>query len=348
MKKLKAVILVGGPGTRLRPLTDDRPKSVLPVLNRPFMEHVIAFLKYYGVEEIILTLNYLPDIIRGYLGDGSRYGLRIYYCTEEEPLGTAGAVKNAAPYLDDTFIVLNGDVFTDIDLGEMLAFHREKSAKATIYINWVDDVKSFGVVEINDDYRIKRFIEKPSPGETSSHWINAGIYILEPEVLEYIPEAAHHMFEKGLFPHLLDIGEPVYGFPHRGYWLDMGTPGKYFSLNIDMMLSRMTSRLVSVAGDGIESADIDPVASITPPVIIGGGSRIEPGASVTGPAVIGHNCRVGKGAVVENVVLWDNVSIGAGAKLSRCIISEGVAVESNREIMSGIVTPTGTSELLQF
>jgi len=346
LQKLKAVILVGGPGTRLRPLTDDRPKSVLPVLNRPFMEHVIAFLKYYGVEEIIMTLNYLPGIIRGYLEDGSRYGVRIYYCMEEKPLGTAGAVKNASNYLDDTFIVLNGDVFTDMDLGEMLAFHRDKNAKATIYLTYVDDPSAFGVVETDSGKRVERFTEKPPLAEAKTNWINAGIYVLEPEVLEYIPAAAHYMFEKDLFPHLLDIGEPVYGFSHRGYWLDMGTPGKYFSLNIDMMLSRITSRLVPVAGDCVEGADIDPAASVTPPVIIGEGSRIESGASITGPAVIGRNCRVGKDAAIENAVLWDNVSIGAGAALRRCIISDGLTVASNREIISRIITPTGVSELL--
>jgi len=354
MRKLKAVILVGGPGTRLRPLTNDRPKSVLPVLNRPFMEHVISFLKHYGVGEVILTLNYLPDVIREYLGDGSRYGVRITYCLEKEPMGTAGAVKNAVAHLDDTFIVMNGDVFTGIDLADMLAFHRDKNARATIYLTQVEDPSAFGVVETDNGNKVKRFIEKPPLAEATTNWINAGIYILEPEVLEHIPANTHYMFEKGLFPHLLDMGNPVYGYPYRGYWLDMGTPGKYFSLNIDLMLSKIASPLVSIPGDngvyngsGINDADIDPAALITPPVMVGGGSRIEQGVAVRGPVVMGRGCHLEKGAVIENTILWDNVSIGAGARLNRCIVSSGMSVGSGREIVNGIVTPSGTAELLQ-
>ncbi|MCK4274097.1 MAG: nucleotidyltransferase family protein, partial [Dehalococcoidales bacterium] len=206
MQKLTAVILVGGPGTRLQPLTDDRPKSVLPVLNKPFMEHFIAYLRQYGIEDIILTLSYLPDVIREYLGDGSRYGVHLTYCLEEEPLGTAGAVKNAEAYLGNTFFVLNGDVFTDMDLGDMLAFHRENKAKATISLTWVDDPSAFGVVETDSEKRVKQFIEKPPLAEATTNWINAGTYILEPEVLEYIPANTHYMFERGLFPHLLGTG----------------------------------------------------------------------------------------------------------------------------------------------
>ncbi len=354
MQKLKAVILVGGPGTRLQPLTSDRPKSVLPVLNRPFMEHVISFLKHYGVEEVILTLNYLPDVIRGYLGDGSQYGVRLTYCLEEEPLGTAGAVKNAGAYLDNTFIVMNGDVFTDVDLADMLAFHRDKNAEATIYLTRVEDPSAFGVVETDSGKRVKRFIEKPPLAEATTNWINAGIYILEPEVLEHIPPNTHYMFEKGLFPHLLEMVKPVYGYPYRGYWLDMGTPGKYFSLNIDLMLSKIASPLVSIPGDngvyngsGIDDVDIDPAALITSSVMIGGGSRVEQGANVRGPVVIGRGCRLEKGASIENTILWDNVSIGAGAKLNRCIVSSDMTIGSNQQIVNSIVTPTGTAELLQ-
>jgi mannose-1-phosphate guanylyltransferase len=347
LRKLKAVILVGGPGTRLRPLTNDRPKSVLPVLNRPFMEHVITFLERYGVREVILTLNYLPDIIRDYLGDGSRYGVRLNYCTEEEPLGTAGAVKNAAGYLHDTFIVMNGDIFADIDLADMLAFHRDKKAKATIYLTYVDDPSAFGVVETDSGKRVKQFIEKPPLAEARTNWINAGIYILEPEVLEHIPKDTHYMFEKGLFPNLLDMGSPVYGYPYRGYWLDMGTPGKYFSLNIDLMLSKIASPLVSVAGNDFDDADIDPAASVTSPVIIGSGSRVEAGVNIKGPVVMGRGCHLGKDVVIENTILWDNVSIGAGASLDRCIVSSGMSVDGGRKIVNGIVTPAGTAELLQ-
>ncbi len=349
MQKLTAVILVGGPGLRLRPLTDDRPKSVLPVLNRPFIEHTIAYLKQFGIEDIVLTLNYLPDVIRGYLGDGSRCGVRLTYCLEEEPLGTAGAVENAASYLDGTFLVLNGDIFTDMNLADMLAFHRDKKAKATISLAWVDDPSAFGVVETDDEKKVKRFIEKPPLTEAATNWINAGIYVLEPEVLELIPSNTHYMFEKGLFPLLLDTGEPVYGYPYRGYWLDMGTPDKYFSLNVDLLSSKVASPLVSLSGqNGIyynRDVIIHPSAEISPPVLIGSGSRIGQGVNIRGPVVIGRECRLEQDAGIENVLLWDNIDIGAGARLSRSVVSSDMSVRANQDITNRVLTPSQTATL---
>ena len=249
MGKMTAVVLVGGPGTRLRPLTDDRPKSLVPVMNRPVMEHTIAYLKRFGIEDIVLTLSYLPDSIMQVFGDGSRYGARLVYCLEKEPLGTAGAVKNAEKYIDSTFVVLNGDIFTDLDLADMMTFHREQGATATISLSWVEDPSAFGVVE-TDNGRVKRFIEKPPRAEATSHWINAGIYVLEPSVLGHIPDGQHYMFEKGLFPRILELGLPVYGYPYRGYWLDMGTPEKYFGVNMDMLSSRLKSPFAAATGPG--------------------------------------------------------------------------------------------------
>ena len=350
MQGLTAVILVGGPGTRLQPLTDDKPKSVLPVLNRPFMEHTIAYLRQYGIEDVILTLSYLPDVIQGYLGDGSRCGVHLTYCLEKEPLGTAGAVRNAGDYLDKTFIVLNGDVFTDMDLADMLAFHREKKARATISLTWVDDPSAFGVVETDSDHRVRRFIEKPPLAEATTNWINAGIYILEPEVLEHIPSNTHYMFERGLFPLLLDTGAPVYGYPYRGYWLDMGTPRKYFSLNIDLLSSKITSPLISISGqNGIycsRDAVIHPSAVMTAPVMIDGGSRIGRGVCIKGPVVIGRDCRLGDGASIESAVLWDSVSVGAGARLSQCIVSSNTAIGGNQDYTGLVITPSQTAPLV--
>ena len=239
----KAVILVGGPGTRLRPLTYDTPKSMIPVLNKPFMEYTLSYLKQFGVKDIVLTLNYLPDVIQDYFGDGSRFGVRLTYCMENEPLGTAGAVKNAEQYLDSTFIVFNGDIFTDLDLNDMLDCHRDKGSIATISLNWVDNPSAFGVVETDSNQRVMRFIEKPTPGEANTNWINAGTYFLEPEVLKHVPANRHYMFEKGLFPRLLELGESVYGYPFNGYWLDMGNLEKYLLLNRDLLLSKTNSPL---------------------------------------------------------------------------------------------------------
>lgn len=351
MQKLTAVVLAGGPGKRLQPLTDDRPKSVLPVLNRPFIEHTIAYLRRYGVENIILTVSYLPDVIRGYLEDGRRSGVHLTYCLEEEPLGTAGAVKNAGDYLDHTFIVLNGDIFTDMDLADMLARHRAKKASATISLARVADPSAFGVVETDSDNRVRRFIEKPPLAEATTNWINAGIYVLEPEVLEHIPPHQHYMFERGLFPGLLDEGAPVYGYPFRGYWLDTGTPEKYFSLNIDLLSSRVVSPLVSLPGqNGIyygQSADIHPEAVVTAPVIIDGGSRTGRGVRIKGPAVIGRDCRIEDGASIEDAVLWDNITIGASARLRQCIVSSNTTIGGSQDMVNCVITPAQTVPLLR-
>jgi mannose-1-phosphate guanylyltransferase len=340
--KLTAVILVGGPGTRLQPLTDDRPKSLVPVLNRPVMEHTIAYFKCHGIEDIVLTLSFMPESIRQVFGDGRRYGVRIVYCVEKEPLGTAGAVRNAAEHIGGTFIVQNGDIFTDLDLADMLAFHRRQKAVATISLSEVEDPSAFGVVVMDGLRKVKSFIEKPPRAEAPSHWINAGTYVLEPEVLEHIPAGQHYMFEKGLFPRILERGLPVYGYPYNGYWLDMGTPQKYFGVNVDMLYARLRSPIAGSPGPGgVEYGDdvtVDPAASVTAPALISGGGRIGRGARVTGPAIIGRDCRIGAGASIENTILWDGVSIGAGARLSRCIIASGVSVPAGRELVDTIMT----------
>jgi mannose-1-phosphate guanylyltransferase len=349
LSKLKAVLLVGGPGTRLQPLTDYKPKSIVPLLNRPVLEHTLAYLKHYGIEDVILTLNYLPDMIQEYFGDGKRCGVKLTYCIEQEPLGTAGAVKNAAAYLDSSFFVLNGDLFTDMDLADMLDFHHARKAAATISLTWVDNPSAFGVVETGTDSRVKAFIEKPPPGTETTNWINAGTYVLEPEVLEHIPAGQHYMFERGLFPSLLDMGKPVFGYEFKGYWLDMGTPEKYFSLNMDLLKRKIVSPLLREKwNDGIyigEDANIHPSAVIRSPVIIGDYCRIGRDARITGPAVIGRGCRLVDGVSLENAVIWDRVTIGANARLNHCIISDDVIIADDQNIVDSIVTPGRTVSL---
>ncbi|MGD1119247.1 MAG: NDP-sugar synthase [Dehalococcoidales bacterium] len=350
MRKLKAVLLVGGFGTRLRPLTDNKPKPIVPVVNRPFLEHSLAHLKQFGVDEVILAMSYLPEVISEYFKDGERCGMRLTYCMEKEPLGTAGAVKNAAAYLDGPFIVLNGDnVFIELNLDEVYAFHREKKAKATICLTRVDNPSAFGVVETDASRRVKAFIEKPAPGTATTDWINAGGYILEPEVLEHVPAGQYYMFEKGLFPHLLEIGAPVYGYHYKGYWLDMGTPAKYLTLNADMLAGKLSNRLLPECGEGGfyygEDTKIDPSAVIKPPVVIGDGCRIGCGVGITGPAVIGQDCHLEDGVNLENAVIWDRVNIGAGSRLSRCIISSDVTIGENQDIGNTVITPARTAPL---
>ncbi len=339
---ITAVILVGGEGTRLRPLTNGIPKSMVPVLNEPFLEHTIAYLKEYGVNKVILTLSYLPDVIREYFGDGGSRNTQLIYAIENNPLGTAGAVKNTGQHLKETFIVLNGDIFTDLDITDMLTFHRQKKSKVTIALTRVDNPCAFGVVETDGEDRVERFIEKPSPEQVTSNWINAGIYIIEPEVLEYVPENAHYMFERGLFPRLLDMKEPLYGYHFDGYWLDMGTPEKYLCLNRDLLLSKMKSRLGSAANEnkttGGNESGIHPSVRITGPVLIADGCRISRGVSIKGPVVIGANCRIGEDAVIEDTVLWDGADIGGGAVLRECVIGTNTRVKDNESLVKRTVT----------
>jgi len=300
---VKAVILVGGEGTRLRPLTYDTPKPMVPVLNQPFLEHTIAYLKRQQVNDIVLATSYLPVVVQDHFADGSSLGVRLTYAIEYSPLGTAGAVKNAERYLQGTFLVLNGDVFSDLDVTDMLGFHRRKRAKATIALTWVDNPCAFGVVETDSEGRVRLFIEKPSPDRVTTNWINAGVYILEPEVLGYIPLSSHYMFENELFPFLLELGEPVYGYPFRGYWLDMGTPEKYLQLNCDLLLGKTKSALI----DGVckykvrtdERVIVHSSAKMIGPAMIGSDCSIGQEVIIKGPVVIGPDCYIGEGTVLE-------------------------------------------------
>ncbi len=348
---LKAVILVGGEGTRLRPLTYSTPKAMMSVLNRPFLEHIIAYLRKRGVEDIILGLNYFPEVIRDYFGDGSSLGVRLAYAVENSPLGTAGAVKNAEQYLNSTFVVLNGDIFTELDIAAMLAFHQHKRAKATIALTWVDDPSAFGVVETDNDRRVKRFIEKPSADRVTTNWINAGIYILEPEVLQHVPASSHYMFEQGLFPLLLELDKPVYGYPFSGYWLDMGTLQKYLRLNYDLLASKVNSALVDgLSGDEVccdQDVIIHPSAEIVGPAVIGSRCRIGQGVHIKGPVAIGPDCYVGGGARLEEAILWAGVNIGAGASLKQCIVGSNIRIEDNDQVINRVVTPGHSINIAQ-
>jgi mannose-1-phosphate guanylyltransferase len=319
---------------------------MVPVLNKPFLKHTIEYLRQFGIEEVILALSYLPDVIREYFGNGDKFDIRLTYCLEKEPLGTAGAVKNAEEYLDTSFIVLNGDIFTDLNIADMLAFHRQKQAEATIALYQVENPGAFGVVETLADKRVTRFLEKPKQGEAPTNWINAGVYILEPSVLRHIPANSHYMFEKSLFPTLINLGEPVYGYPYSGYWLDMGTPEKYFSLNSHLLLNHAGPGSKNPSdgtyyGGKVKTAS----ARISPPVIIGPGCHIGRSVDVTGPAIIGPNCHLEEGVKIENSILWDSTSIGKNTRLNRCIIGSNMTLKQNDILENFILTACGTKPL---
>ena len=330
---MKAIILVGGEGTRLRPLTYSVVKSMVPVLNRPFLEHVLCNLTLHDINEVVLAMGYKPDSIYEYFKSSPLTAVKLTYSLETKPLGTAGAVKLAGEHVNRTFFVLNGDVFTDIDFTDMLRFHRENSAVATIALTHVDDPTRFGVVETGADFRVQRFIEKPPPDKITSHWINAGVYILEPSVLDNIPAGEFYMFERGVFPTLLIKGERVYAYQSKSYWIDMGTPAKYHQLNMDILRGACASSLYT--GGNISAGEgsfVDPSCEIKGPVLMGNECRLERNVRITGPAVIGNKCHLKQGCKIENSLLWNKIVIGSQAEIINSIIASGANIEDNAHL----------------
>lgn len=348
---MKAALLVGGEGTRLRPLTCNTVKAMVPIVNRPFFEHLLSYLNGHGVDDIVVTLCYLPDRIESRFGDGSDYGVKLAYVMEESPLGTAGAVKNAEPYLAEQFFVFNGDVMTDIDLRAMLSFHHKTKAVATIALTPVENPSAYGVVETGADGRVKRFIEKPPPGQAPTNMINAGIYILEADVLREVPQGTPSMFEHHLFPALLSEGAPVYAYPTTEYWIDIGTHEKYRQVQYDVLLGRLAGPPCrsSTRRDGRHGSgtSIDPSAQVEGPVAFGDNCRVGPGACVRGPAVLGDGCNLEEGATVDKSILWRNVRVGKGAGIRQsvvadnCIVGNGSMVESGCVVGDNVVVTDG-------
>ncbi len=342
---MKAIILVGGEGTRLRPLTYSVVKPMVPVLNRPFIEHVILKLAAHGINDIVLAMGYKPDSIFSYFKDGIGPGIKLTYSLEEKPLGTAGAVKNAGGHVEDTFFVLNGDTFSDIDYTEMLSLHRRNSARATIALSHVDDPTRFGVVETGENGRVRAFIEKPAWDKVTSHWINAGVYILEPSVLDCIPADQFFMFEKGVFPPMLEKGDAVFAYKSKAYWIDMGRPSQYHQLNNDILRGLCSSPLYKVSDIIIDQGcAVRPSARISGPAVIGGNCTIGEDTIITGPAVMGRNCRIGAKAMIENSVLWDDINIGMGASIIGSIIAGGAKIDENARLVDLTVNQAAPSD----
>ncbi|MBC9784734.1 nucleotidyltransferase family protein [Heliobacterium chlorum] len=242
---MKAVIMAGGLGSRLRPLTDSMPKPMVPIHGRPAMEYAVNLIKQYGIQEIAVTLCYQPKIITNYFGDGSRFGVRFHYYMETEPLGTAGSVKQAQDFLTEPFLVISGDGITDIDLGKVIDHHQETQALATMALTQVEDPTQFGIVITDKDGRIRRFIEKPKPEEVFSNTINTGIYVMEPEIFQHIPNGFYD-FSKQLFPRLLAEGRPFYGVRADGYWKDIGTMEQYRQVHVDIEKGMLKQELKMV------------------------------------------------------------------------------------------------------
>jgi len=327
---VKAIILVGGEGTRLRPLTYAIVKAMVPVLNKPFIEYVIRHLSNHNVNEIILALGYKPDCITDYFGDASQLGVRLVYSVETDPMGTAGAVKNAEQHIDDTFFVMNGDIFTDLNLTDMLRFHKNKGAKVTIALTPVEDPTRFGVVETDSRQSVTRFVEKPSRDQVTSNMINAGVYIIEREILNRIPKGKRFMFERDVFPSLLAEGEPVFGYTTDAYWIDTGTPEQYLQLNCDLLCGKSTQVAFKARDICIDKrSSVNPQAKLTAPILVDRDCTVGKGVHVKGPVVIGAGCKINNGATIENSILWQGVTIGKQAVLRDCIVASNSCIENN-------------------
>lgn len=338
---MKGVILVGGLGTRLRPLTCNVPKPMIPLVNRPFIEHMLINLRNQGVDEVILAVQYLSERFREYLGDGSRLDMKLHIVEEPEARGTAGAVKNVEHMLDGTTFVFNGDVLTDLDLQAMLAFHREKGSKTTISLTPVEDPTQFGLVETERDGQVVRFLEKPRPEDIRTNLINAGTYVIEPDVFRYVPPEQHYMFERGLFPVLLQTGDPLFGYPSRAYWTDIGKPQNYLDVNHDILSGRVQCAMPGKEIDDriwVEGeTDIHESVQIIAPVVFGPGVRVAAGVRIFGPAVIGAGCTIAPDAYLENVVLWEENIIEEGATLRSCVIGRGNRIGAHTSISGGAI-----------
>lgn len=335
---MKAVIMAGGFGTRLRPLTCNIPKPMVPMLNRPMMEHIIELLKHHGFTDLITTLYYQPDVITNYFDDGNAFGVKLHYLKAEADFGTAGSIRNAKEFLNERFLVISGDVFTDIDLGAALKFHKQKKAKATIVLTRVATPLQYGVVLTQDDGKISRFLEKPSWGEVFSDTINTGIYILEPDVLNLIPPKEEFDFSKNLFPVLLEQDLGLYGYVAEGYWKDIGNLHEYQDAHLDGLRGSVQAALrgkkISNRYIGQNSKIETDSRNITGTLLIGNHSRIHHSVVISN-SVIGDDCEILPGSIIRNSVIWNGSQIGTNVELSsdvigaRCIIGDNVVISEN-------------------
>jgi mannose-1-phosphate guanylyltransferase/phosphomannomutase len=339
---MKAVVMAGGEGSRLRPLTSRRPKPLAPIANKPVMHHIIDLLRRHGITEVVGTLHYLADEIESFFGDGSELGVSLRYVVEDTPLGTAGAVKLAEEFLkDDTVLIVSGDALTDIDLTALLAFHREKKSVATITLQRVENPLEFGVVVTDAEARVTRFLEKPSWGEVFSDTINTGIYVLEPEFLNYMERGKSYDFSKDLFPQMLAEGKPLFGYVTADYWTDIGNLQQYQQANVDAVSGAVR---VELAGREIrpgiwvgENSRIDPSATLIAPLVIGANVSIDREAVIGAHSVIGDSSIVGAGARIDRSVIWESAYIGEGATIDSCTIADRNIIRERVQIGEGAV-----------
>lgn len=329
---MKSLFLAGGFGTRLRPITKDLPKPMVPIMGKPLLERNIENLKRFGIDEIVLSTCYKPKKIMKYFGDGSRFGVKISYICEDEPLGTAGAIKNAEYFFDDTFLVFNADILSDFDISEMISFHKEKGALATIAVTHVDNPSAYGVIEHDKNGYITAFREKPNPSETNSDLINAGIYIFEPELLKEIPAGRAVSIERETYPLLLEKGYKMAVYDHCSYWLDLGTPSKYLKAHKDILngLIKIKEHDFNKNAQYIsKTAKISRFAKIEEPVYIGDNVEISSFANIGPNTVLFGDSTIGTDAKVVESIVWDNTHVEGGASVINSVVMSNCRVNRN-------------------
>jgi mannose-1-phosphate guanylyltransferase / phosphomannomutase len=337
---MRAVVMAGGEGTRLRPLTSNQPKPMVPIVGKPCMEHILELLRKHGFEDVIVTVAFLPQAIRSYFGDGESLGLDLEYSVEESPLGTAGSVRLTSGKLDDTFLVISGDALCDFDLTKLVEFHRERGAAVTIGLKSVPNPLEFGIVVTDSDGRIERFLEKPSWSQVFSDTINTGVYVLEPEVLTHVPTDRPYDFSKELFPLLLEMGRPLYGFLCDGYWQDIGNLDQFRQANFDALDELVRLNIPGIRlrgnvwiGEGVEIDDLD---TIEAPAFIGNYCRIAPDATVGPYSVLSANVTLRERARTVRSTIDASTHVGRSAIVEGAIVGRACDIRAHARIHEGV------------
>jgi mannose-1-phosphate guanylyltransferase len=358
---MQAVILVGGEGTRLRPLTSTVPKPVVPLVDRPFIAYMLEWLRQHGIEDVIMSCGFLATSVRNVLGDGSAFGIALRFVEEPDPRGTAGALKFAESMLDERFLMLNGDVLTDIDLTAQIAQHERSGARATLALVPVEDPTAYGLVRLTQEHAVSDFVEKPSSDDIEggaagrrtasraplhqsyTNLISAGAYVLEREVLELVPSERNVSIEREVWPLL--VGNGLYGFPSESYWLDIGTPARYLKGTFDIIEGNVQTAVRERLGSGYLAIDPDCriEGRVIPPAVVERGTHVAAGAHVGSLVVLGQGVTVGAGSTVERAVIMNGAEIGAGCTLRDCIVAAGCRVGDGTQITDGAVLGEGVT-----
>lgn len=340
---MQAVILVGGEGTRLRPLTSTVPKPVVPLVDRPFIAYMLEWLTGHGVDDVIMSCGFLATAVRNVLGDGSAYGIRLRFVEEPDPRGTAGALKYAEELLDERFLMLNGDVLTDFDLGGQIAQHERTGAVATLGLVPVEDPSAYGLVRTNDDRSVREFVEKPSADQIDTNLISAGVYVLERSILDRVPPDRNVSIEREVWPRL--VGEGLYAYAQEAYWLDIGTPQRYLQGTFDIIEGKVRTRVAQRMGGGFLAVDegAEVAGRTIPPAVVDSRVRAAATAQVGPLAVLGGGVTIGEGSIVERAVVLQGADIGRDCVVRDAIVAAGARIGDRTQVTGGAVLGEGVT-----